>query len=254
MPAGQLRLLLGVVAVVAAMLVYGLGFFLFATFTTPTTAPTPASTPTVPDDPQQRRDLIAAAPMLQVPVNAGMTPGVAISSPPAIALPDPASVGPQQVPAGFPHTPLGAVAQLAALDQLVLTTMSIPLATAVYQAWSMPGAPDVTVWEQTRNIASFLTHAHQTGPVKDPGVLVSVTPAAYQIKGVDGPDWVLACVLFDVRAALNDQAQTGYGTCERMQWATDRWMIAAGSAPARAPSTWPGSDLALQAGWQPLTR
>jgi len=42
-----------------------------------------------------------------------------------------------------------------------------------------------------------------------------VTPAAIQIKGTDGPDWVAACVLLDVRATLRAEARMGYGTCER---------------------------------------
>ena len=36
----------------------------------------------------------------------------------------------------------------------------------------------------------------------------------------------------------------GYGYCERMQWSpAERWMIAPGTPPAVAPSTWPGSEL-----------
>ena len=78
------------------------------------------------------------------------------------------------------------------------------------------------------------------------------TPTAAQVKGTDGTDWVLACVLLDVQARIVTQARIAYGHCERMQWSTDeggRWLIAAGSPPAQAPSTWPETDLARQAGW-----
>ena len=77
-----------------------------------------------------------------------------------------------------------------------------------------------------------------------------VTPVAAQVKGSDGPDWVLACVLLDVQATLTRQARIAYGHCERMQWTGQRWVIAPGPAPARAPSTWPGTDLAAAAGWR----
>jgi len=45
-------------------------------------------------------------------------------------------------------------------------------------------------------------------------------------------------------------ARIAFGHCERMQWQDTRWVIAAGAAPARAPSTWPGTDLAAEAGWR----
>jgi len=104
-------------------------------------------------------------------------------------------------------------------------------------------------------------------------VTVTVTPVAGMVKGVDGDDWVLACVLLDVQAVITTDARIAYGHCERMQW-TDgtarksaddtggagnaggpeagggRWMIAPGPSPAPAPSTWPGTDLAIKAGWR----
>jgi hypothetical protein len=76
------------------------------------------------------------------------------------------------------------------------------------------------------------------------------TPAAAQVKGTDGTGWVLACVLLDMRATITADAAMGYGYCERMQWSAGRWMIAPGTPPVRAPSTWPGSDLSIKAGWR----
>jgi len=38
-----------------------------------------------------------------------------------------------------------------------------------------------------------------------------------------------------------------------MQWVDRRWMIGPGTPPAAAPSTWPGSQLALDVGWIPTT-
>ena len=71
----------------------------------------------------------------------------------------------------------------------------------------------------------------------DPGATVQVQTAAAQVKGVDGPDWVLACVLLVVDAHVNVGARMAYGYCEPMQWSPLRAALAgrtgrAGSAGA----------------------
>jgi hypothetical protein len=249
----QLLAVLGVLAVVGGVLLYGLGYTLVSSFAARPGSSNAAVAVGQDADPSQRRDLIAAAPMAAVAEDAGMTPGVAISLPPETRLPAASSVGPSGVPSGFPHTPEGAAAQLAAIEVRVLSAMSLPLAVGVYRDWALPGGVGATDWSQTRRVQSFLTHARQSSNVLDPGTLVSVTTAAVQIKGTDGPDWAVACVLLDVRAALKNEARMGYGTCERMQWTSDRWLIGPGAPPAAAPSTWPGSDASVEAGWQPVT-
>ena len=247
--------LLGVLAgvlLVGGVLLYGLGYTLVSSFSAGAAPEGVHSSAHADDDPGQRRDAIAAAPMATVAEDAGLTPGVAIALPPAIRLPAATTVGASGVSSGFPRTPEGAAAQLAAIEVRVLSAMSLPLATEVYRDWAMPGGVGAADWSQTRNVQSFLTHARQSSNQLDPGTLVSVTPAAIQIKGTDGPDWVVACVLLDVRAALRAEARMGYGTCERMQWTGDRWLIGPGVPPAPAPSTWPGSDASVEAGWQPV--
>ena len=117
-----------------------------------------------------------------------------------------------------------------------------------------PGGPAFENWELTRNVQSFLTSAKQSGTEKDITTLVSVTPAAAIVKGTDGSDWAVVCVLADVRAAITVESRMGYGWCQRMQWIDGRWMIAAGAAPAAAPSVWPGSALAIDAGWLTWTQ
>jgi len=106
----------------------------------------------------------------------------------------------------------------------------------------------VANWALTNNVQNFLASAGQ-GQNKDATVAVTATPAAAQVKGSDGADWVLACVLLDVRATITAEARLGYGYCERMQWhvgaetsAGGRWMIAPG-APAAVPDAY--VDLAL---------
>ena len=248
----QLLVVLAGLLLVGGVLLYGLGYTLVSSFSAGSAPEGVVSSADRDADPAQRRDLTAAAPMATVAQDAGLTPGVAIALPPAIRLPDAATVGASGVPSGFPHTPEGAAAQLAAIEVRVLSAMSLPLATEVYRDWAMPGGVGAADWSQTRNVQSFLTHARQSSNQLDPGTLVSVTPAAIQIKGTDGPDWVVACVLLDVRAALKAEARMGYGTCERMQWTGDRWLIGPGAPPAPAPSTWPGSDASVEAGWQPV--
>jgi hypothetical protein len=88
------------------------------------------------------------------------------------------------------------------------------------------------------------------GEAKDPGSQVTVEPAAALVKGTDGPDWVTACVLFRVTASYRRGGRVAFGHCERMQWVGGRWMIAPGQPPAPAPSTWPGTELANEAGWR----
>ena len=132
----------------------------------------------------------------------------------------------------------------------MVEAMSIPTAHEVHDAWSQPGGVSAAEWGMTRNVQVFLTTLGDQGNTKDDSVLVTTTPAAGLVKGTDGPDWVLACVLLDVRAAVATTARIGYGHCERMAWHDGRWQLAPGTAPAKAPSTWPGSDLALQAGWR----
>ena len=210
----------------------------------------------------QARAAIAAEPMLQAgsqgyrPQGPGTRPAETITIPPATGA------GGADVPTGFPRTPQGAVGQLAAIDTTVLQAMDIRVATRVYQAWARPGGLGARDWELTRNVATFLGATNNQSR-KDTTTVVIATPVAGQVKGVDGPDWAVACVLLRVRASAQAEAQIGYGHCEQMVWHADtdtdansdtdsetgRWMIAPGTPPAPAPSTWPGTELARQAGW-----
>ena len=200
---------------------------------------------------EQRRDAIAAAPMASVAASAAMSGTPAPVAGPTITVPAATTVGPADVPTGFPPTPQGALGQLAAIDTTVLTSMSIAHTGAVHQEWALPGAPSVEQWVMTSNVQAFL--AASGSPTLDGISVVTATPVAGQVKGTDGDDWTVACVLLDVRATITAFARIGYGHCERMQWHDDeqggRWMIAPGAQPALAPSTWPGSQAAVDSGW-----
>ena len=143
-----------------------------------------------------RREQVAAAPMLQVGPDAARggtpaaTPGPTFQAPPAT------TDGPAAVPTGYPRTPAGAVGQLAAIDTTVVAGMSVEHATTVYQAWSLPGAPaSQPVGDDQPTCAPSSPPA---APAADP--VVTATPVAAQVKGSDGPDWVLACVLLRLDA------------------------------------------------------
>jgi hypothetical protein len=253
------RLLLVLACVVAAamLLLFGLGYAVYFALTsatgTATSVPTTAAAQPAPGSHAARgaarRDEIASAPMLSVgPADSRATTTAALAGP-TITIPASTRQGPASVPAGFPRTPEGAVAQLAAIETTVLQGMSIAAANQVYEQWALPGGVGVAGWEITQDVQAFLTTA-QMGSEKDMTSSVVATPAAAQVKGTDGAGWALACVLLDMRATITADAAMGYGYCERMQWHAGRWMIAPGKPPARAPSTWPGSDLSIKAGWR----
>jgi hypothetical protein len=196
------------------------------------------------------RDRIAAAPMLAVPDDA-MFPGeVAGSAPEGIEIPGGQSPGPAEVLTGFPQTPAGALGQLAQIDLAVLQAMSLPTAQEVYRAWALPGGIGPDRWRVTQSVQAFLS-ATSMGEVLDPGVAVEIEPAAGLVKGTDGPDWLVACVLLRVTASYRQEGQVAFAHCERMQWVGGRWMIAPGLPPTPAPASWPGTALANQAGWRP---
>lgn len=197
-----------------------------------------------------RREQLAAAPMLTVEPEAATGGSPSTKPAPAFAVPSPTKTGPGNVATGLPHTPAGAVAQLAAIDTTVLQAMSIPATHHIHDQWSHPDAPPAGQWSMTRNVQSFLASAQQPGQSTEAGVTVTARPVAGQVKGTDGKDWVLACVLLDVRVTITAQARVAYGHCEAMTWDAGRWVIAPGNAPAPAPSTWPGTDLAHEAGWR----
>ena len=193
------------------------------------------------------RDAVAAEPMLQTD-EADMRPAApALDEPRRIVIEPATKRGPAKVPSGFDHTPEGAVAQLAAIEVAALTPMSVGYARDVHHQWAMDGA-SFDRWGIAEAIQSFHISA---GTVDGDGaVSLTAKPVGAQIKGTDGPDWVLACVQLDVTVVVVEQVRFGYGYCERMQWFDSRWMIAPGAPAAQAPSTWPSSERSRDAGWR----
>lgn len=246
-------------ALVAVLLLLGLALAVREALTTtgthdqtpPAATGSPAGAP-LPTAGPERREAIARAPMLDTGTDAdGFRGGTPAPAPaPTMTVPVATTSGPAQVPAGFPRTPEGAVAQLAGIDVTVLAGMSIAQTHQVHQEWTAPGAAPAQDWVMTTNVQSFLSSARQPGQAKEPHVTVRAIPVAGQVKGVDGTDWVLACVLLDVQAVIDTHARIAYGHCEAMQWKDDRWVMTGGPPPAPAPSTWPGTQESIDAGWR----
>lgn len=238
-----------VAAVLVCALVYGVYLAFSGVDSTAKAQPAGIDESSLPEAGPQRRDAIAAAPMLEVPPEAARATEQTNSDGPRINIPAGSAVqGPALVMTGYPRTPEGAIGQLAQIDAAVLQSMSLTTAREVHAGWALPGGADADSWWITTSVRAFLEGAGM-GQVKDPAAWVRVEPAAALVKGVDGQDWTTVCVLMKVTATYQSEAQTALGHCERMQWVGGRWMLAPGPPPASAPSTWPGTALALEAGW-----
>lgn len=254
----RLLAVLVMAVVVAALLIGGLGYGSYLAIagigddagdTTPGAASLRDNRSTVARG-TARRDEIAAEPMLTVPKDAAFPAETASTPAPTIKIPSGSAVtGPAFVTSGFPQTPEGAVAQLAQLDLAVLQSMSLATAEEVYNAWALPGGVRAEDWWLTASVRAFLRSTGM-GQVKDPASSVSLEPAAALIKGTDGTSWTTVCVLMKVTASYKQQAQIAFAHCERMQWVGGRWMLAPGAPPAAGPATWPGTELAIEAGWR----
>jgi hypothetical protein len=182
--------------------------------------------------------------------------------PGAIVMPASTSTGPVGIPSGFPHTPEGALAQLAAIDVDVLNTASVDHARQVITGWAAPGGPTAQSWTGVQAIAGFLSAAKlspdggRSGSVGS-ALAIRATPLMGMVKATDGPDWTVVCVDFEVDATLKASGQVAVADCQRMAWAAadgtaGRWVVGPGAEPASGPSIWPGTDVAIDAGWKTL--
>ncbi len=200
----------------------------------------------------EARDALAAEPMPAVPESASRPAPVSNRDPgPPIVLPRATVTGPAGVPTGFPHTPEGAMAQLAAIDQTALQSGSLSGARDVITAWALPGGPTTTTWSGVEAMRTLLNATGLSGG-GSPQLAVVLTPLMGQIKGSVGPDFVVPCVDFELEVTLQQTARGATADCQRMVWHGDRWMIGPGDEPALPPSVWPGTDLAIDVGYRDL--
>lgn len=200
---------------------------------------------------QARRDAAAAAPMRAAATVAAQPAWLSARDPGAIDLPAATGPGPVGIPTGFPHTPEGALAQLVAIDTDVLNTATLDHARQVIAGWAAPGGPSGESWSAVKALAGFHSAAGLSGGAS-PGLSMRATPMMGLVKATDGPDWTVVCVDFEVDATLARTARVAAADCQRMAWDGDRWIIGPGAEPALAPSIWPGTDAAINAGYRNL--
>lgn len=209
------------------------------------------------------RDTLAAKAMPSVSDDASHPSAVSAANPGVIALSAATATGPAQVPTGFPHTPAGAIAQLAAIDQVAFQSGSLTQARAVIAGWGMPGGPTGSNWSLVQGMAELFNQMGVAGSGSGQLALV-LTPLMGQVKGSVGPDFTISCVDFELDVTLQQTARGADADCQRMVWnpapagssaygsAGGRWMIGAGFEPATAPSVWPATDLAIAVGYRDL--
>lgn len=205
---------------------------------------------------QDARDALAAKPMAQVD-DAASHPSAVSTSPPGtpIVLPAATRVGLTEVPTGYPHTAGGALAQLAAIDQVALQSGSLGTAREVITQWAMPGGPSAATWSGVQALTSLLTDTQTAGTAQ---LAIVFTPLMGQIKGTVGPDFVVPCIDFELDVTLTQTARGAVADCQRMVWQPDarggRWMVGPGAEPVTPPSVWPDTDLAISVGYRDLTK
>lgn len=261
---GKLVVLLAGLVAVCLILLGGLGLAVFYTLqpTDPDTtttaigrapaasAVTSAVTSAEPDA-QSKRDLLAARPMPTISLEESRPGPLSAQNPGVIVIPKSTRLGPANVPTGFGHTPQGALAQLAAIDQAALQSGSLPGVRAVIEEWAAAGGPTPQTWSGVKAMAEFLDAAGLSSG-GSPSLAIVATPMMGLIKGTVGRDFVVACVDFEVDATLTQTQRVAAADCQRMVWDSGRWIIGPGPEPAPAPSTWPGTDAAIQVGYKDL--
>lgn len=270
-PAWSRNRLVGLLAAaITAVVLLAVGLVLAVYYTLNSAAPTPAAGRTRPaaagaTEPQStgtagaaapgsvrsRKDALAAAPMITVDTAAAQPGVVSTRDPGVIVVPAPARTGPAGVPTGFPHTPQGALGQLAAIDQTAMQSASLAGVRIVIASWAAPGGPTPTSWSAVKAMADFLDAAGLSGGGSAQLSLV-VTPLMGLIKGTVGTDFVLACVDFEFDATLTETGRVADADCQRMSWQRERWVIGPGPEPATPPSVWPDTDTAVAVGYRDL--
>jgi hypothetical protein len=156
------------------------------------------------------------------------------------------------VPAGFPPTPPGAVAALAALTTYGLSGGDPAIYAADYAAASAPGAPAPRTARLVDLLSSIRATAGlpPTGPVPDLTMTWQLTEG--QVKGVlDEGRYAVVCVLGQFSATYQGRVLAdGVGDCQALRWVSGQWRISPGPAAATASDAWPGSQDAVNAGYQ----
>lgn len=256
---------LAVAAVLMLAAVGTAGWFAVRSYLPAHTAPqTPSAVPAATAPDQTGWDLagekaLATRPMLSLPDTAS-APQPLAQRPASGSVHLPAATGDiGDVPAGFPNTPEGAVAALAALTTQGLRGADPQTYEHAYQTLAAPGAPAADQARLTKLLADirFSAGLAPTGPKA--GLTMAWQPVQAQIKGVlDGGRYVVACVLGEFSVDYQGRLLAyGVGDCQAMRWMTTdpaarapgQWLISPGPAAAPSPDAWPGSQDSVNAGY-----
>lgn len=204
---------------------------------------------------QSAQDQLASKQLPDAPLEAAQPGSLSSGETGTLEIPAPMEVGEMGVATGFPHTPEGALAQLAAIDSTALTSASVRGAQDVIAHWAAPGGPSPEGWSGVQAMAALLESAGMTSDAQN-SITIAAEPKMGYIKGTVGDDFVVPCIDFIVTATILTGTQTGQpqqvaaADCQRMVWRDDRWVIGPGEEPAPAPSLWPGSQASFDAGYQ----
>lgn len=248
----RLLTLLVVTALVALAVLAGLVLAVITTFTDDDPGPAgagPQVSPPATD--MSRQDALAAAPMPPAEPEAALPGPLATEAAGVVELPRPTDVGPAEVPTGFPRTPEGALAQLAAIDVTAMESGSVDGVRQVIAEWAAPGGPTPRTWSGVDGMARLLSAAGLSS-AGSPQLAIVVRPLMGLVKGTVGPAFAVVCVDFEFTVTVAQTSRIAIADCQRMQWTGDRWVIGAGEEPAPAPSVWPGTAAAVAAGYREL--
>ncbi|RBY95418.1 hypothetical protein DQ237_14250 [Blastococcus sp. TF02-8] len=204
-----------------------------------------------PSQGMSRQDALAVAPMPTADPEDALPGPLSRHAAGVLELPRATGVGPADVPTGFPRTPEGSLAQLAAIDVTAMQTGSMDGVRRVIAEWAAPGGPTPETWSGVDGMASLLSAAGLSG-AGSPQLAIVVRPVMGLIKGTVGEDFAVVCVNFEFTVTVEQTSRIAIADCQRMAWVGDRWVIGPGEEPAPAPSVWPGTEAAIAAGWRDL--
>ena len=195
------------------------------------------------------QDALAAAPMPTADPDDALPGPVSRQAAGVLELPRSTGVGPADVPTGFPQTPEGSLAQLAAIDVTAMQSGSMDGLRGVIAEWTAPGGPTPETWSGVDGMASLLSAAGLSG-AGSPQLAIVVRPVMGLIKGTVGQQFTVVCVNFEFTVTVEQTSRIAIADCQRMAWVGNRWVIGPGEEPAPAPSVWPGTEAAIAAGWR----
>lgn len=254
----SLRILFAVGALVVVALVTGLALATWYAFQEPSSnTAVPGAT-----ESGSEADQLAAKPLPSVDPDAAKPGPLSTVDNGELVVPAPTGIGPAEVASGYPRTPEGALAQMAAIVRAAVESGSVPGTQEVIASWAVPGGPTTESWSGVRAVRSFLESAGlpATGSATvtlqmEPTMgFIKGTASPDQDRGEDGGEVVVPCVDYVLVATTPTATErTATAGCQRMVWHDGRWMIGAGAEPTAAPSVWPGTEKAAEVGYLMLT-